>query len=67
MKNDLSTVYNEGEKDPTYFCKKMMVGGNRCYRPIKVKITFDSYRNLIDRKIEGGEFVSEEVYQKTTS
>ncbi len=65
MVNDLSLVYSEDNKESTYYCRKVLVGSHRCYRPIEVEFRFDSNRKLIDRNVQGGEFVSEEVYLRS--
>ena len=62
--NDLSLVDAEEDQGQAYYCRKVMVGSNRCYRPIEVKFTFDTNRKLKHRQIVGGEFVGEEDYLK---
>ena len=61
--NDLSIRYADLENETTYFCRKTLIGSEQCFRPIEVELTFDEQRNLIDKKIEGGQFISEEEYQ----
>jgi len=59
LHNDLSLQY---EGDTTrYFCRKGLVGTgeNHCFQQIYIEYTFDASRNMIDRRIEGGEFVDE--------
>jgi len=56
--NDLSAEYGEGESVTTYFCRKVLIGRQRCFRPIEVMLTFDANRKLIDRQITGGKFVA---------
>ena len=56
--NDLSVQYEDGEKQ--YFCRKTLVGENRCFNRIKVKLRFDKTRRLIGRGIQGGKFLTEE-------
>jgi hypothetical protein len=60
--NQLSIQYDSGKKGSNYFCRKVLVGSNRCYRPIEVELTFDSNRKVIDRQINGGKFVTEEAF-----
>jgi len=60
--NDLSIDYGENGGEITYFCRKVFVGSNRCYRPIEVEITFDKNRHLVNEEIAGGTLVSEEDY-----
>lgn len=60
--NHLSIQYGEGKNKPTYYCRKVVIGSNRCYRPIEVEINFDSNRSVVDRQITGGKFVNEVEY-----
>ncbi|KPK90090.1 MAG: hypothetical protein AMJ88_16660 [Anaerolineae bacterium SM23_ 63] len=60
---DLSDQYNDTEDEINYFCRKTLIGSERCFSPIEVKLTFDEQRRLIDKKIQGGQFISEEEYQ----
>ncbi len=60
--NDLSVQYDDSGGGTSYFCRKIFVGSNRCYRPIEVELTFDKNRRMINEEIKGGEFVSEEDF-----
>ena len=62
LRNDLSVRYSDTEGDTTYFCRKMLVGGGRCFQQIEVALVFDGRRQLIDRQVRGGRFISEEEY-----
>jgi hypothetical protein len=62
IQNDLSPVYSEGDNGLHYYCRKVIVGSNRCFRPIEVEYRFDSNRKFIDRHIQGGGFVSEDDF-----
>lgn len=57
MINDLSAEYGEGETVTAYFCRKVLIGKERCFRPIEVMLKFDAHRKLIDRQIAGGKFL----------
>jgi len=59
MHNHLSIQYGEGKSGNTYFCRKVMIGSKRCYKPIEVEFTFDTSRKLLDRQVKDGKFVSE--------
>lgn len=61
LNNDLSVEYGSGS-DPTYFCRKMLVGGTGCFQRIEVELTFDENRKLLDRQISGGEFIEANEY-----
>ena len=62
LHNDLSVQYEDSGGGTSYYCRKMFVGSNRCYRPIEVELTFDKNRRLINEEIKGGEFVSEQDF-----
>ena len=59
LHHDLSVQY-DGD-DTRYYCRKGLVGSgeNRCFQQVVVEYTFDGNRNVIDRRIEGGQFVDE--------
>ena len=59
--NDLSADTSDDSK-VAYFTRKVLVGNQRCFRPIEVKLQFDQNRNLIDRQITGGQFSTKEAY-----
>jgi hypothetical protein len=62
LHNDLSLDFGEGGSATSYFCRKVFVGSNRCYRPIEVQLTFDKNRRVVNEEITGGEIVSEKEY-----
>lgn len=62
MRNDLSMSYGSAQADTTYFCRKVLMGEKRCFQRIEVELTFDHRRQLIDRQIHGGEFITAEEY-----
>ena len=59
LHNDLSIHYSETAGSYTYFCRKAIIGSERCFFPIEIELTFDHQRNLKDSKIQGGQFISE--------
>jgi hypothetical protein len=61
MRNDLSQQYEESGNKTTYFTRKVLMGsGSLCFQQIEVELTFDENRKLVERKIQGGDFVDEE-------
>lgn len=56
--NDLSPRYSEAGSDKTFYCRKVIIGSDRCFQLIEVQLYFDSKRNLLQREIDGGEFIS---------
>jgi hypothetical protein len=60
--NDLSVEYGEsGSKNDTYFAHKVIVG-KVCYNRIEAHFTFNSNRQPVEKKIEGGSFVERDAY-----
>ena len=59
LRNDLSAEYGGGEA--TYFCRKTLMGEGHCFQRVEVELTFDADRKLVNREINGGEFVDEFV------
>lgn len=57
--NDLSIHYSATDGSNTYFCRKAIIGSELCFFPIEIELTFDHQRNLVDSKIQGGQFISE--------
>jgi hypothetical protein len=53
----LSIEYGQDEKVSGYFCRKVLIGKQRCFQQIEVTLTFDAHHKLIERKVEGGKFV----------
>jgi hypothetical protein len=61
--NDLSVEYGKQDSDDRYFVRKQVIGSGLCFQPIEIELAFDHQRRLIDRSINGGEFISQEEYQ----
>ena len=59
LRNDLSINYGERDEDTTYFCRKSLMGSQRCYQQIEVELTFDAGKKLLQREIRAGKFVEE--------
>jgi hypothetical protein len=59
LRNDLSVDYGDDGSDTGYICRKTLIGEQRCFQRIEVKLSFDKNRQLIDRDITGGDFVNE--------
>jgi hypothetical protein len=57
LSNDLSVEYDDKGNVTSYFCRKVVIGKQRCYQPIEVTLTFDANRKLVERKIKDGKFV----------
>ncbi len=48
--------------DGSYIARKTLVGNQLCFERIEVTLTFDKRRNLIDRQISRGEFITAADY-----
>jgi hypothetical protein len=55
--NELSVEYEPG--GDTFYVRKVLMGtgSQYCYQQIEVGLKFDKNRKLIEKRIEGGEFV----------
>lgn len=55
LDNELSLDY-EGDKT-FYIVRKGLIGNNRCFQQIEVEMKFNSERELIEKRAQGGKFV----------
>ena len=56
--NELTPEYEDKSDDAvSYQCRKVLVGENRCFQPIELRLKFDKSHRLIDKKILGGKFI----------
>jgi hypothetical protein len=58
----VSEMRDPGEEGPAYTMHKDIVGA-RCFQRIAVDLGFDHRRQIVDRQITGGEFLTEEAYR----
>lgn len=59
---DLASEWRDpGESGPAYTMHKDIVG-ERCFQRIRVDLAFDGRLQLLERHINGGDFLSEEEY-----
>ena len=54
--NEPSIEYRDEKQ--VYFCRKVLIGEERCFQQIEITLTFDDQHSLIDRQISGGVFVN---------
>ncbi len=62
LANELQQEFGEADGVEGYSLRKGVVDG-RCFRPIELRMRFDSRRRELSRELEGGEFVGPEAYQ----
>ena len=63
LRHDLTPNYSAEGRVTDYVLRKVLIGSQRCFEPIEVKLTFDPQRRLGSREIAGGEFISREEYE----
>ncbi|WP_089938486.1 hypothetical protein [Candidatus Entotheonella palauensis] len=60
---DLASEWRDpGESGPAYTMHKDIVG-ERCFQRISVDVGFDAGFKIVEQRIRGGEFLTEEAYQ----
>jgi hypothetical protein len=58
MRNDLSHLEEGG-----YVVNKTLVGSQRCFERIEVRLGFDENRKLVDQEIVRGDFITREEFE----
>jgi hypothetical protein len=61
--NELTPEY-DGKSDmaASYVCRKVLIGEQKCYQPIELKLKFDKNHKLIEQEIYGGKYIDQAVY-----
>jgi len=62
LRNDLSLREGGG-----FVVSKMLVGSQRCFERVEVTLTFDDNRQLIEREIVRGDFITAEEFEAARS
>src|SRR5512139_463151 len=58
--NELSPEYEGNSDSPiSYHCRKVLIGENKCYQPIELRLKFDKNHKLAEREISGGYYIDE--------
>ena len=60
---DLTVRFGEGGGGDVYYTRKTLIGSNLCFQPIEATLTFDVRRQLIDKEIIGGEYITKEEFE----
>ena len=63
LRHDLTPNYSDGGRVASYSSRKVLIGSQRCFEPIEVKLTFDVQRRVSSREINGGQFIGKEEYE----
>ena len=61
--NDLAVDYDDSENVAGYRLRKELMDA-RCFRLLYADLVFDRNRRELERSIEGGEFISKQVYDQ---
>lgn len=64
--NDLAVEYDDNENIAGYRLRKEIMD-SRCFRLIYADLAFDRNRHELSRVIEGGEFISQDEYERLTA
>jgi len=59
LRHQLSREYKPNSDDYSYICRKTIIGKGPCFRPIEMTLIFTSKLKVIDRQIQGGQFVDD--------
>jgi len=56
--NELTPDY-DGKSDAatSYHCRKVLVGENKCYQPVELRLKFDKNHKLLEKTILGGKYI----------
>ena len=60
LRHDLTPNYSDEGRVTDYVVRKVLIGSQRCFEPVEVKLTFDAQRRAVSREINGGQFISKE-------
>jgi hypothetical protein len=63
LRHDLTPNYSTEGRVIDYVLRKVLIGSQRCFKPIEVILTFDPQRRVSSREIVGGQFISKEEYE----
>jgi len=63
LMTDLTVRYGESGSQDVYYTRKTLIGSNLCFQPIEATLSFDLRRQLIDKQITGGEFITKEEFE----
>lgn len=55
LDNDLSVEYETS--GDVYYARKVLMGDSKCFQRVEVELKFSSSRELIEKQVNGGEFI----------
>ncbi|MFQ5813839.1 MAG: hypothetical protein ACE5I2_11735 [Anaerolineae bacterium] len=63
LRHDLTPNYSDAGRVTDYVVRKGLIGSQRCFERVEVKLTLDPRRRLTSREITGGQFISKEQFE----
>jgi hypothetical protein len=60
---DIQRVYDDQDQEAAFMINKLIIC-DKCFNKINIDIKFDKRYNILSRKIDNGEFITEEEYNK---
>jgi hypothetical protein len=63
--NEITPEFDgKSEEAISYHCRKVLIGENRCYNPIELRLRFDKNHKLVEKEIYGGKFIDKEEFEQ---
>lgn len=62
-RSELSPDFTGSDDASSFYCRKVLIGENRCFQPIEIHLKFDTKYRITDQQISGGEFITREEYE----
>lgn len=63
-RSELSPDFGDSDDASSFYCRKVLIGENLCFQQIEVNLKFDTKYRITDRQISGGEFITQEEYER---
>jgi hypothetical protein len=63
-RSELSPEFGNSDDARSFYCRKVLMGEQRCFQQIEVNLKFDNKYRIVDKQISGGQFISREEYEQ---
>ena len=64
-RSELSPEFGNSDDATAFYCRKVLMGEQRCFQQIEVNLKFDNKYRIVDKQISGGQFISREEYEQS--
>ena len=61
---ELSPEFGNTDNANSFYCRKVLIGEQRCYQQIEVNLKFDTRFKIVEQQISGGKFISRAEYEQ---